>query len=446
MTAPRAAPSIGAVPGAEDNGRASRPVDDAALQQFLLFLASAMTAAGEAVNEIEGHLYRVAKAYGATEARFAVLPTFAVVALDPNRPATLEPTAQLRGGLRLDQTSAVYDVLRHAQRGDVEPSVGTEQLLAAVEMDPRFGAVPTVVGHVVLTVGLCLTIQPRSWADIALAAAFGVLVGCLRLVDRSARLRMVMPALASFIVAGVTFALADHGWVDADVRVMIAPLVTFLPGAALTMSIVELSAAELVTGVSRLASGILQLTLLAFGIVAAADTVGLPASGLADVPANGLGWWAPWVGVLVFGAGVFVYNSAPSGSLPWLLIVLLVAFVGQRVGNDLLGGYLGGFVGAFLMTPTAKAIENTDTGPPTLVTFLPAFWLLVPGALAVIGVTEFVSSDHQVGSGDFLGTAAAILSIALGVLCGYPFVDSVERTARRIRSVVTRSKGDPTPT
>lgn len=424
--------------GPEETADPARPVDDAALQQFLLFLASAMTAAGEAVNEIEAHLYRVAKAYGATEARFAVLPTFAVVALDPGRPATLEPTAQLRGGLRLDQTSAVYDILRHAQHGSVDPAQGCEQLLAALETEPRFGLVPTVVGHVVLTVGLCMTIQPRSWRDIGLAAAFGVVVGLLRLVDRSARLRMVMPALASFIVAAVTFVLADHGWVDADVRVMIAPLVTFLPGAALTMSIVELSAAELVTGVSRLASGILQLTLLAFGIVAAADTVGVPASGLADAPQNGLGWWAPWLGVLVFGAGVFVYNSAPSGSLPWLLIVLVVSFVGQRIGNDLLGGYLGGFVGAFLMTPTAKTIERTDTGPPALVTFLPAFWLMVPGALAVIGVTEFVSSGDRVGSGDFLGTAAAILSIALGVLCGYPFVDALERVVAKVEARLRR--------
>ena len=91
--------------------------DEAALQQFLLFLGSALTAAGEAVNEVEDHLQAVAAAYGATRARFAVLPTFVVVALDPSRPATLEPTPQLRGVLRLDQTSALFDILKRGDAG-----------------------------------------------------------------------------------------------------------------------------------------------------------------------------------------------------------------------------------------------------------------------------------------------------------------------------------------
>jgi hypothetical protein len=45
------------------------------LQQFLLYLGSALTAAGEAVNEVEEHLRRVAAAYGAPHARVSVLPT-----------------------------------------------------------------------------------------------------------------------------------------------------------------------------------------------------------------------------------------------------------------------------------------------------------------------------------------------------------------------------------
>ena len=45
------------------------------LQQFLLYLGSALTAAGEAVNEIEEHLRRAAAAYGAPHARVSVLPT-----------------------------------------------------------------------------------------------------------------------------------------------------------------------------------------------------------------------------------------------------------------------------------------------------------------------------------------------------------------------------------
>ena len=100
-------------PLAEASGRELRQ-----LQQFLLYLGSALTAAGEAVNHVEEHLRRVAAAYGAPRARVSVLPTHLVVALEPGRPATLEPTRQLRGVLRLDQTAALFEVLKAAQRGD----------------------------------------------------------------------------------------------------------------------------------------------------------------------------------------------------------------------------------------------------------------------------------------------------------------------------------------
>ena len=66
-------------------------------------------------------------------------------------------------------------------------------------------------------------------------------VGILKLVgSRWVRAQMIMPVAATFAVATTTFTLAEQGWVDADLRAMIAPLVTFLPGAAVTMGVVEL--------------------------------------------------------------------------------------------------------------------------------------------------------------------------------------------------------------
>src|SRR5689334_17571478 len=183
-------------------------MDERELQQFLLYLGSALTAAGEAVNQIEEHLVRVAAAYGAPHARVSVLPTYVVVSLEPGRPATLEPTRQLRGGLRLDQTAAVYDVLRAAERGEVTPADGSAQVLAAVNMPPRFSAVTRVAGHAVLIGGICLILAP-TWSDILLSVLFGVVVGLMRLAGgRWASAQMIMPVIAAFTVSAVTFVLA----------------------------------------------------------------------------------------------------------------------------------------------------------------------------------------------------------------------------------------------
>ncbi len=94
--------------------------------------------------------------------------------------------------------------------------------------------------------------------------------------------------------------------------------------------------------------------------------------------------------MIVFGFAAALYFSAPRGALPWLMVVLLVAWIGQLIGDRLVGPDVSGFFGALAMTPIALAIARLPSGPPSQVTFLPAFWLLVPGALGLIGVTEVV--------------------------------------------------------
>jgi uncharacterized membrane protein YjjP (DUF1212 family) len=104
------------------------------LQQFLLYLGSALTASGEAVNQVRSICARVAAAYGAPPARVSVLPTYLVVALEPERPATLEPTRRLPGVLRLDQTAALFDVLKAAERGEPSPEEGSRRIREIVDM------------------------------------------------------------------------------------------------------------------------------------------------------------------------------------------------------------------------------------------------------------------------------------------------------------------------
>lgn len=407
-------------------------MNNVGLQEFLQYLGSALTSAGEAVNQIEERLLRVARAYGAPQARVSVLPTYLVVALEPGHAATMEPTRMLNGGLRLDQTAAVYDVLKAAERTEITPVEGIERLRRISRMRPRFHLWVQVLGYAVLTVGICLILQP-TWSDLLLAGIFGALVGVFKMVGvRWASVQMIMPVTASFLVAATTFLLADSGWADADLRAMVAPLATFLPGAMLTMAVVELSAAEMVTGASRLVAGILQLMLLAFGIIGAAQVVDLPRYEVpVSAPENSIGTWAPWLGALVVGIGCYLVYSGPPRTLGWLCFVLYAGWTGQYLGGIVLGGYLSGFVGALVLTVVAYIVERLPSGPPALVSFLPGFWLLVPGALSLIGLTEYLAQSATLGSEDLLGAAGSMVAVALGVLCGHPIFRALARTFGR---------------
>ncbi|MFT4049821.1 MAG: threonine/serine exporter family protein [Solirubrobacterales bacterium] len=402
------------------------------LQQFLLYLGSGLSAAGEAVHNVQAHLRNIAHAYGKPEALIAVLPTLAIVSIEPGRPTTIEPTEQLDSMLRLDQTAALYELVDLAESAEITPAEGNEQIAKIVGSDSRFSWPWSLVGHVVLVVSICLILQP-TWDDVWLAAIFGFFVGLIKLAGaRWTRLTMLLPVISAFAVSGATFELAKHGWANADLRAMMAPLVTFLPGAMLTTGVVELAAAELITGASRLVAGTVQLLLLAFGIVAAAQFFGLPGqTDLISEPLNLIGWWAPWAGVMLFGIGVFLHMSAPRSAFPWLWIVMLLAWGSQSLANEAIGGYLSAIVGGLVMTLAAHWIARRPSAPPALVLFIPGFLLLVPGALGLIGVTETLSSG-AIGYADLGATVGSIFAVALGVLLGSPLSTGAVPVRRRV--------------
>jgi uncharacterized membrane protein YjjP (DUF1212 family) len=392
----------------------------------VLELGRSLSLAGTPVGETQDHLSAIAAACGARTARIVVLPTALIIAFGRAGWATIESTPQLAGTLRLDQISALYNLVEEAERGDVDPGAGLRRLRRIRAMPPRRGVVVTLIGYAAMTVGLCLVLQPTA-SDVAIAAGLGVLVGSFVLAARGRQtLTVLVPVLSATIVAAISFEAVQHGIADPGLRTLIAPLVTFLPGSSLTTATIELASGEMVAGASRLVFGSVQLLLLAFGIVA-----GVPSeSVLDDESANLLGWWAPWLGVVVFGIAAAIYFSAPPGALPWLMLVLLAAWLGQVAADQLFGGEVSGFFGALVMTPIALTIARVPGGPPAQVTFLPAFWLLVPGTLGLIGITEIVGDNRDAGAENLATALAAIPSVALGILLGTMIVRAARAATR----------------
>ena len=220
---------------------------------------------------------------------------------------------------------------------------------------------------------------------------------------------------------------------DPGLRAMIASLVVFIPGVALTTAFLELTEGQMVAGSSRLVWGGTQLGLLAFGIVVGIGMVGVSAQRAFSSSDALLGAWAPWLGVLLFAVGVAVAHSAPPGSFPSLLVVLYAAWVGQVVGNELFGAYASGFTGALVMTVAAYLLAGLPSAMPVYAVFLSGFWLLVPGTLGLIGLTTVLAIPESASTEDILAIVASIASVALGVMCGIELHSWLTRAGGRIR-------------
>jgi uncharacterized membrane protein YjjB (DUF3815 family) len=254
-----------------------------------------------------------------------------------------------------------------------------------------------------------------------------------------------MPLIAAFAVAALSALAVKHGLDGPGLRAIVASLVVFLPGAALTTAVLELASGQMISGSARLVAGGMQLAFLAFGILAGIEVVGVPSQSVFPGSTDVLGAWAAWLGVLIFAIGVTVAYSAPARSFPALLVVLYAAWGGQVLGNAIFGIYVSAFVGALVMTPLAFWIARFPSAMPPYASFLPAFWLLVPGALGVIGLTELAGDAGASGRQDISATVVSIFAIALGVLFGTLLHTGATATNRLLTESTTSRRAEAPP-
>jgi uncharacterized membrane protein YjjB (DUF3815 family) len=414
----------------------------------LRLLGVALCMSSEATSRVAAHLDEVAVAYGVHGARFFVLPTGVFVRLPDGGEVIIDFAPAAGITLRLDQISAVYDLLAEAKSDHPPPDKMARRVITTLESPPRSSPVTTVVGHTVLVVGLGMIIRPTP-AGLLCFAALGMLVGVLKLVaEMFSILSQALPVVAALLVTVVSVVLANQLHVPQASRLIIPALVTMLPGTALTIGSMELASGEMIAGTSRLVYGLNVLLLLAFGILLGSHLIGDPTK---EPSGTALGWWAPWIGVLLVGIGFFLHFSAPTKALPWLLLVLFIVWGAQSVGTALAGGLAGAFLGGLVVTPAAYFAQSHRGGPPAQVTFLPSFWMLVPGAIGLTGVSQLVVSGSSASLNDIAQALLTIVAISLGQLVGASLTQTAAKPSSwleappALRPVIdTRLVGPPT--
>lgn len=402
----------------EGSARDSASGDTGVLLEFLYRLGQAYLASGEQTARVELILRRIASAYGMRRTRVVAFPTALFISVDDGSGERVTLAEGPISSLRLDQIADVYKLGTAVQKREVTPSQGIAKLNNILRAPARFGLFGIIAGHTILSTGLAMVIM-SSFENLIAAALLGTFVGALKAVRRNNEVLAVpLSVVASVLVSAIVFLAAKNGVPIEPLLALIPPLVTFLPGSMLAMGMVELAYGDMVSGSSRLMSGFVQLVLLAFGLAAGATLAGVGAGSFFEgAEAASMSAWFPWVGVLVFGVGVHMHFSAPRNALGWMNLVLLATFAAQQSSASIFGSEFSGFFGALVATPLVYLIQLRFKGPPAMVTFLPSFWLLVPGALGLMSVKRMLS-DRAEGLEGLTAAVFVFAAIALGTLMG----------------------------
>lgn len=386
---------------------------DADVRDLVARVGEALNESGDAVPSITSALQQILEAQGSVSPELLVLPNAVLVRTGSGAETGMQLSSSMSGTFRFDQISALCDLIKRLQTGPADVAAANSEINRISAMPAPFAWPLRVLGHGVLTLGFALLLRASPTA-LLLCFGLGILIGLLKLSPLGG-LALVFPTLMACVVTVIALLADQHLGFSDPLRVLIPPLITFLPGGALTIGMIEITSNHIMSGASRLVAGVIQLLLLSFGILAGAAILRTSIGDLNATPSADLGAWAVLVGLVAYLVGLVFQFSSPVRFLAWMLVVLLMAYAGQLAGAAIFGGQMSAFFGALAMTPLVLIIDRRTNGPSKLITFLPAFWFLVPGAaglIAIVGSTS-VSLSGALGS-----VAFTVAAIALGVLVG----------------------------
>lgn len=388
------------------------------LASLLSTVGAEILRSGANTNDTESQISDIAARYG-VHARSFALPTgiFVRVQAGPGEGAGELDFAPVGvGGMQLNQVEALQ-VLVQRMLAEPMPFAEVRDALRSEQSLPRrFQPATVISGYAMLTLALGM-LQHPTWnaavGYVAAGAAVGVLQYCVR--RYLPNLMTLLPVAAAIMVTALALRFAGPILHQDPGFLYIPPLIGFLPGAALTLSAIELATDSTLSGVTRLAGAANVLLMLALGILVATDTVHPhPVGG--PVPAT-LGAWVGWASVLLLAVGFTFNRDAPRRSLGWLIVALLVTRVVQTAGTVVGGQALGAFVAGMALPVTASWIGKRAKIPDQVI-FLPAFWMVVPGAHGLSGVQQLLVSHSSAGWQTLLNVMITVGAIALGVLAG----------------------------
>ncbi len=377
----------------------------------------AMLDAGYSVTGVRSALVDIAVVNGYPGTEVVVFPTALFVSARGHNEVRTGAVSSGHSSLWLSQIDALDDVVKAARTAPSVPGVITAGVAAVRGMAPPFTRPQRVLAYTLVS-GALAVLLGGSYAGIGVAAALGAVVGTVMMLTQGAsrQYEALTTVGLSFFVSTAVFSLTQAGLDPGVLAALIAPLVTLLPGGLLTTGVIELATGQMMAGAGRLAAGAMRLVLLSAGLVAGATLVGIPRLEFeeASYPLGPLG---PWLAVAVFGIGIVIYQCGRRGSIAWVLLVLYVAYGAQVIGDIFFGGVLSAMIGALAMTPVAYLVSSRRTGPAAFASFLPAFWMLVPGALGLVGVASILDGDSA-GLSTLVTTGSTMVAITLGILAG----------------------------
>lgn len=412
--------------------------DDARVEaiEFVLGLGRALHVYGASAPEVEHAMEQSARSLG-LRGEFFATPTSIFAAFHRGASAGHDSTTHLMrvepGSADLGRRVRVDEVIEDVHRGRLHAHEG-RILLAAIRNDPAPYSVTVAIACSALISAAAARFLDLAPAEIVAAGAAGLAVELLQLVaGRSPRMRRVQLLASAFLVAAGVALWAGLRGAPTPFQVVVAGLITLLPGLRLTTAMAELALDHLAAGTARFLGSIMTLIALLFGAALGVqigalfpDTLSMDAVAAARQELPG---WTLYVALGIAPLCFGVLFRAQRRDLPWILASCVLAFVGSRLGAKVLGNGFEAALGG-LFVGLASNVYARVLNRPAATTLLPGILLLVPGSIGFRSLFNLLERDVLTG----IETAFQVATVGMSIVAGL-FVANVVVRPRQLDRV-----------
>ena len=298
----------------------------------------------------------------------------------PSRVTVRQPV----GSFDLSKLSQLGILVNELTDGKLPISEGISRLSQIDSLPLPYARPVVALGYALCGAGFAVLLA-AGWLDVLFAALLSLVVYAFTVTTaRSPWVSNRLNFAAAFVASVLANLLALWFPGSNPFVVSLCAVIVLVPGLALTLGIAELSAKIVISGITRLADGILVTLALVVGnavgtsLINALWSVPAPADALTN-PA-----WVTMLSIVLLMVGLaFVFQVRPP-DVAWVILAGALAYAGVTIGGQL-GNWQGSFLGAFMLGFYAS-LYSLLLRRPSSVVMVPGIMILVPGVAAYFGL------------------------------------------------------------
>ncbi|KAI9028327.1 hypothetical protein CLU79DRAFT_696829 [Phycomyces nitens] len=354
-------------------------------KQVIIVLGQSLLKTGCPSHRVEDVLLNTARLME-IDATFSFLPDSIILTFKHSTNGTTESImAKSPTGFDTNKICQINAIMNDFQnnRCEIEECLSALQKVAAAPS--TWGVIGTLFCFGVSSFTASAVMFNGSWIDASLSCGLGCLVASLSVIaGYFPAYSRVFDISASILVAIITRAM--HSYV-CFTSVAVSSILILLPGYAMTMSILEISARHITTGTTRLVYAVVYAFMLAYGLQIGSSvyTAIDPNASDKGTCINPISQWFyiplfPIMSVSIAMSFGSSYRQWPTQTFCAAIGFCISYFIGQVVPDGQIVGSLAAFcVGLY----SNLALKITGDAP--LVPLCVGVTLLVPGSIGVKG-------------------------------------------------------------